>query len=41
MNDSLDTDVAWMILTAPLWICGFAVLVVAGWWNDRKVADRG
>lgn len=33
---SLDSDLAIMVVTAPIWIAGFAALVVAGWWNDRK-----
>jgi hypothetical protein len=35
---SLDTDLAIMIVTAPIWIAGFTALVVLGWWNDRKAA---
>lgn len=35
---ALDRDLAIIIVTAPIWIAGFAALVVAGWWNDRKAA---
>ena len=35
-DHSLDTDLAIMIVTAPIWLTGFVFLVVAGWWNDRK-----
>lgn len=36
----LDTDLAIMLISAPIWIAGFAWLVVAGWWNDRGNATR-
>ena len=36
---SLDTDLAIMIVTAPIWIVGFAALIVLGWWNDRTVRE--
>ena len=35
-RDLLDADLAIMIVTAPIWIAGFAALVVVGWWNDRR-----
>jgi hypothetical protein len=31
----LDTDLAIMIVTAPIWIIYFAALIVAGAWNDH------
>jgi len=37
-RDLLDADLAIMLITAPVWIVGFAALVVAGWRNDRKAA---
>jgi hypothetical protein len=33
---TLDTDVAIMLISAPIWIAGFAMLIVAGWLNDRR-----
>jgi hypothetical protein len=38
MRDVVDTDLAIMIVTAPIWIAGFTALVIAGWWNDRRAA---
>jgi hypothetical protein len=35
-RESLDTDLAIMVISAPVWICGFIGLVVLGWWGDRK-----
>lgn len=34
-NDAVDLDLAIMLITAPVWITGFIVLIVAGWRNDR------
>ncbi len=35
-REALDVDLAIMIVTSPIWIAGFAYLIVAGWWNDRE-----
>lgn len=35
-RDLLDADLAIMIATAPLWLTYFAVLIVAGAWNDWR-----
>lgn len=39
-NRSIDTDVAILIVTAPLWITGFCALIAWGFWNDWR-AGRG
>jgi hypothetical protein len=33
---AIDRDLAIMLISAPIWIAGFAALIVAGWWNDRR-----
>lgn len=35
-NELLDIDLAILVVTAPIWIAGFAWLVVAGFWNDWR-----
>ncbi len=40
MNDSTDTDLAILIVTAPLWLFGFLALAAAGWVTDLLEAKR-
>lgn len=35
-NELLDTDLAIMLVTAPIWITVFVGLVVVGWYGDKK-----
>lgn len=39
-SELLDLDSAILITTLPVVLLGFAVLIVAGWYNDRKDRRR-
>jgi hypothetical protein len=38
---SLDTDLAIIIVTAPIWLTTLAALALAGWWAGRERRQRG
>ena len=35
INETLDTDLAIMIISSPVWMLGFIYLIVAGWLSDK------
>jgi hypothetical protein len=37
----LDSDLAIIIVTAPIWLTAFAALALAGWWAGRERRRRG